>query len=206
MPIRDVLASEAGDAERATHAALHGRSLTGLSGRHAEIGAEDAVFGSRVGGAPVSDVPPEERGPAMADGRTRAAMAERGDRIPFGAAELRLDYPKRPGYRRYWFNDVRGRLVRAEKAGYAKVVDDETGQPVSAIVGKDENGRELRAYLYEIPEQWYFEDMGIQQDALGERLREIREGASGPGADEKRYVPQQGIKIRQGISQRQRQQ
>lgn len=205
MPIRDVLASEAGDADRATHAALHGRSMTGLSGRHAD--GDDAMFGARVGEGPTaSEVPNEQRGPAMADGRSRLAMADRGTRRPFGAAELRLDYPARPGYRRYWFNDVRGRLVRAEQAGYAKVIDAETGSTVSAIVGKDESGRELRAYLYEIPEQWYFEDMGIQQDALSDRLAEIRNGVSGPGAEDKRYVPQQGIKIRQGHSQRQRQQ
>lgn len=200
MALRDRLASEAGDAERATHAALHGHSMTGLSGRHSEM--NDQVFGTRVGEVPVSDVPHDERGPAMSDTRNRVAMADRGARVPFGAAETRLAYATRPGYRRYWFNDIRGRLQRAERAGYAKVVDDETGQPVSAIVGKEEAGRELRAYLYEIPEQWYFEDMGVQQDALAARLAEIRNGSSGPGAEDNRYVPQQGIKIRQGTTGR----
>jgi hypothetical protein len=189
MSLRELLEAERGDGSRAAQAAQHGESLTGLSGRH--TGVDEPIFGERV-------TPSESRGigdnggPALANARSRVTAATR-TRIPFGGAELRLAYPARENFRRYWFNDVPGRLYRAKQAGYAHVQDPATGEPVQLVAGRQQGGQELRCFLLEIPNEWYYEDMAIQQDDLEKRLNDIRTGRLGPGAEDNRYVPERGI-------------
>lgn len=187
--LRALLDAENADARQASQAASLGSSLTGLSGRHSTT--EEPVFGGRVPPTVTRGEDPTEN-PALAAGRSRVAEATRV-RVPFGGAELRLAYPKRSGYRRYWFNDVPGRLFRAKQAGYAHVLDPSTGENVQLVTGRQSGGQELRSYLLEIPEEWYSDDMAVQQDELEKRLSDIRTGRSGPGAEDNRYVPQSGI-------------
>lgn len=96
-------------------------------------------------------------------------------RKPFGSLEQKLQYPNREGYHRHWFNDEPGRLVRAEEAGYTQV-QDEKGVPVSCVVGIGRGGHPLTAFLREIPEQWYREDMAAQEAVVMELMRQIRRG------------------------------
>jgi hypothetical protein len=191
MSLREMLAAESADDRRSAIAAKEGASLTGLSGHHA--GMDEPIFGKRIDPTVTRGADPaEDPAPAIANARSRVSAASR-QRIPFGAAELRLAYPARDGFRRYWFNDVPGRLFRAKQAGYSHVIDPATGENVQLVTGRQAGGQELRSYLLEIPEQWYYEDMGVQQDALEQRLSDIRTGRGGPGAEDNRYVPQRGI-------------
>lgn len=119
----------------------------------------------------------------------------RATRRPFSSVELKLAYESREGYHRHWFNDTPGRISRALEAGYEHVKDRE-GKNVSRLVGKDEGGNALNAYLLEIPEDWYKEDMAREQSAIDDKESAIKRGVT-PGAEvEKSYVPSQGISIR----------
>lgn len=191
MALRDLLAAETSDAFQAADNALRGRSTTGFSGIHTEI--ERPIAGKLVERPTVQRVGPE--GPATdLPPLPRHAPMEASERKPFGAEELQLAWPDRPGYRRYWFNDTPGRIARARKAGYSHVIDPDTGEPASLVTDRtDMRGR--RSYLMEIPVQWYYEDMTRQADALEKRLNDIRHGRAGPGASDNRYIPSQGISI-----------
>lgn len=198
MPkIRDALASEQTDAENAAAAAAAGRSLTGLSGRHSEL--KEPLFGERVTQRPgmkeidpAAPMPGEGAGPSGIPPGFRMPQAK--ERVPFGEHEQQLAYPERPGYRNYWFNDTPGRIQRALKAGYAHVIDPNTGAPMSIITDRTLNGGRA-SYLMETPRQYYNADMAAAASRLDRRLRDIREGKAGPGASDGRYIPQQGISI-----------
>lgn len=108
------------------------------------------------------------------------------ERKPFGALEQRMVAPVRPGYRRYWFNDEPGRIARAQEAGYEHV--EESGKPISRVVGRSENSKGLIAYLMEIPEAWYEQDMAAQQAERDAKMREIREGKPSAALVENSYI------------------
>jgi len=110
------------------------------------------------------------------------------DRKPFGSQTQKLAYPPRTGFHRHWFNEEPGRIDAALAAGYTHVEDKE-GRKVQRIVGVNAAGGPLNAYLMEIPEEWYQEDMAEQQRLVDEKDAAIREGSVGgrPGEDG-RYV------------------
>ena len=192
MALRDLLAEENKDASTAANAAAMGRSLTGMSGKHTLfgeevktpsggfLGAQEPIVGERVAGV-------------GEDAFLQGVRSEAQERKPFGSMEQILAYPPRPGYRRYWFNDVPGRISRAKEAGYTHVID-RNGNPVSRITDKAD-GRGRASYLMEYPMKWYQEDMARQARELSDRLNDIRTGRAGPGAADNRYIPQQGIRI-----------
>lgn len=97
-------------------------------------------------------------------------------RKPFGAREAKLKFPDRPGYHRHWFNDEPGRIIRAQEAGYEQVIDPRTGKPVCNVVGIGRGGGALTAFLMEIPEEWYREDMAAQDGAVLDLLGQIKSG------------------------------
>lgn len=203
MPIRDLLASEDSDARGAASAASQGRSITGFSGRLSDVGDRfsrgDEAFGPRLDvPKPLVGEPAERIRPSGQEGEApsgpRRAIEMPVNRKPFGAQEQVLDYPARAGYRRYWFNDVPGRIIRAKEAGYSHVIDSDTSQPVARITDQA-NGRGRSSYLMEIPIEWYQQDMARQAAELELRLSAIKNGQAGPGAEDNRYIPQQGIRI-----------
>jgi hypothetical protein len=97
-------------------------------------------------------------------------------RRPFGGREAKLKFPDRPGYHRHWFNDEPGRIIRAQEAGYDHVIDPRNGKPVSNVVGIGRGGGALTAFLMEIPEEWYREDMAAQDQAVIDLLGQIKTG------------------------------
>lgn len=105
------------------------------------------------------------------DGRPR----RRRNRKPFGNQDAKLNYPEREGYHRHWFNDVPGRLMRAQEAGYEQV-NDGNGQPVHMVVGVARGGGALTAYLHEIPLEDYQEDMAANDSEVYDRLGAIQRG------------------------------
>lgn len=133
----------------------------------------------------------------MAEIETRETRNEniRPQRRPFGSRSQKLAYDARPGYYRRWFNDTPGRIDDAKAAGY-KIVKDASGKEVARPVGVYDNGAAMLAYLMEIPQEWYDQDIAVQQKVLDEMDDAIRRGAlqGKPGKDGV-YIPAQGIKI-----------
>ena len=119
-------------------------------------------------------------------------------RKPFGSQNQKLAYPHRANFNRHWFNDSPGRIQQALEAGYTHVENRE-GAKVSRVVGVNEGGGALTAYLMEIPQEWYDEDMASQQKQVDDMDRAIREGAvAGKVGQDGRYIPSQGIKMTTG--------
>jgi hypothetical protein len=127
---------------------------------------------------------------------TTKRQVTRDKRRPFGSQVQKLAYEARPGYHRHWFNELPGRIDQALEAGYTHVEDRE-GRKVTRVVGVAPAGGPLTAFLMEIPEEWYQEDMALQAQANAEREHAIRTGSvtGQPGKDGV-YIPEtRGIKI-----------
>lgn len=140
--------------------------------------------------------PPKYQEVAQAAGVPSEPQAARpARRKPFGSMEQKLAYAERPGFHRHWFNDVPGRIDRAKEAGYENVKDKD-GNVVVRNVGIADGGGPLRAYLMEIPQEWYQEDMKAQQNLIDEREQQIKRGELEAKEGDGRYVPSQGISIR----------
>jgi hypothetical protein len=105
-------------------------------------------------------------------------------RKPFGSPEQKLAYPNREDFHRHWFNDEPGRIMRAREAGYENV-HDEYGKPVSTVVGIGRGGQPLVAFLMEVPESWFREDMEAQETGVHSLMAQIGRGehARPGGAD-----------------------
>lgn len=125
-----------------------------------------------------------------------AALA-RSIRKPFGGLEQKMNYPDRPGFHRHRFNDNPGRIERALEAGYTHVKDKE-GNNVKWIVGTAPGGGPQTAYLMEIPEEFFQQDMAAQQQIVNERENAMRRGEL--EQREGGYVPKQGISIKHGAA------
>lgn len=220
MPIRDFLAEEDNDARRAaTRSAAHGTTMGTSQEAEPRFIDSDRVFGSRTEAPPpavpqrpivgervapmrVSRIGPELDSLLGGDDPIFRRPDQRPtERVPFGVQEQVLAYPARPGYRNYWANDIPGRIQRFKRAGYAHVLDPDTGEPVSRITDKAD-GRGRASYLMETPIGWYQDDMARQAAALADKLADIRQGRAGPGAGENRYIPKQGISITGGTAAR----
>jgi len=143
------------------------------------------------------------RPPKYITENTQAAPIEttaprpRSNRKPFGTLEQTMAYESRPGFHRHWFNDVKDRISRAQEAGYEHVTNKE-GKNVQMVVGTAEGGGALQAFLMEIPEEWYKEDMAAQQKIVDDREALIKKGQSESQAGDGRYIPAQGITIKHG--------
>jgi hypothetical protein len=126
-----------------------------------------------------------------------AAMRRRlqNARAPFGAMGQKLAYEPRPGFHRHWTNDTPGNVASRLSGGYEHVKDKE-GKPVSAVVGTMEGGGPLIAYLLEIPDEWYEEDMRKQQEEVDRRVEALKRGEANRQEGDGRYVPAQGISIK----------
>src|SRR5579871_5776857 len=100
----------------------------------------------------------------------------RETRKGFGTQAQKLAYPERPGYHRHWFNDTPGRISGAEESGYTKVLDS-SGKHVTAVVGVNTTGGPLVAYLLEIPEEWWKDDMAENEKINQSKEETILRGA-----------------------------
>lgn len=138
-----------------------------------------------------------KRGPGRPPKETSELAPRRAMRKPFGALDQKLAYAPREGYHRHWFNDVPGRIERALEAGYEHVTDRE-GKKVVSVVGTAEGGGPLQAFLMEIPQEWYDQDMAVQQAERDKVMAQIKEGKLEAKDGDNRYIPSQGIKITAG--------
>ena len=121
----------------------------------------------------------------------------------FGAPTSRLSVMKTdPAFHYHWINDYPGRVEYAQAGGYVFVekgevtlqpgvtpVDSEVGSKVSAVVGRNEDGTPLRAYLMKIPLERYEAGQRALQRQSDEWDKSIRRGRAGGGEDENFYTP-----------------
>jgi hypothetical protein len=116
---------------------------------------------SSIGGIGMTDASSAPTGREAGEQEAQVAPpVTRGTRRPFGSMMQKLAYPKRPGYHRHWFNDNSGRIEYAtDEAGYTHVKDPKTGKNVSRVVGTREGGNPITAFLLEIPDEWFNDDM-----------------------------------------------
>lgn len=141
---------------------------------------------------PINEHAARRRAEAPTAEDSAAPARRRPHRKPFGTREQKLAYPNREGYHHHWFNDEPGRIARAIEAGYSHVTN-EKGENVSTTVGVHRGGGGLLAYLMEIPEQWYREDMAAQEAEHREIIGQIKQGRvpGGPTGEDgsAQYVP-----------------
>jgi hypothetical protein len=116
------------------------------------------------------------------------------------------------GYHLHIFNDSPGRVQQALDGGYVFVTPDEIGgvkenvvsrntdlgDKVRFLVGRDETGEALYAYLMKIRQEWFDEDQNIMQEKNNLVDDAIRNGGSPKDgkAFEGSYVPKEGIKYK----------
>lgn len=115
-------------------------------------------------------------------------------RVPMGTRQLRLAGEQRPGFYRRWLNDVPGRIERARRAGYTHV-KDANGRPISTPAGTGDQGGGMRAYLMELPDALRAEDLAEKDRVNAEIEAAVNRGKVDDHPEDKRYVPDQGIKI-----------
>ncbi len=153
----------------------------------------------------------DNRGPREARTENRDEDRNpRKQRVPLGTPRSHLTAETREGYHRHWINDKPGRLELAIDGGYEFVKDKngkvgehgnlgshDLGSMVSRIVGTNEGGTPLRAYLMEIKQEWRDEDVKAKLSIAYEIDNQIRNGQAGDDGNEygndHRYVPEEGI-------------
>ena len=138
---------------------------------------------------PSADNVPEVVEPA---GEVAEGRLTRSTRRPFGAMAQKLAYPPREGFHRHWFNDNPGRVEFAvEEAGYKHVIDPRTGKNVSRVVGTREGGAPITAFLLEIPQDWFNDDMKRYEEENAARDDAIRRGQvqAKNAQDQSRFYP-----------------
>lgn len=134
---------------------------------------------------------------------------ERDRRTPLGAPRLKLKVEEKPGLVRRWINDKGSRLMYAEEGGYRYVErlkevgtpdvipgNTDLGSRTSKVVGTNEDGTPLRAYLMEIDQDTYEQDQEIKEESLLATEDTIRNGNLDGKASDGRYIPAEGIRIR----------
>lgn len=121
---------------------------------------------------------------------SRRGDGERKKRVSMGVPRSKLAAPKIPGYVTRWFNNRAGRLDLAKQSDWEHVTyselngqsigetnvrptTDQMGEDVSALVGTDERGSELRAYYMKLKQEWYDEDQKAKADFIDAREQGI---------------------------------
>jgi len=95
------------------------------------------------------------------------------NRTPFGVPTSKLGIATPiEGYHLHWVNDSAGRLMQAQNGGYEFVlaadvgIEATDGDRVKRLVGRDEDGSALYAYLMKIRQEWYEEDQNMIQSQV----------------------------------------
>ena len=131
---------------------------------------------------------------------TREARTDRSEtrepegrqkRIPLGTPMPRLHAETRTGFVRRWINDDKGRLQRAEQAGYTGVQTGD-GQTEKRLVGTNEQGQPMYAHLMEQRQEYYDEDQAAKRAENAKVDEAIKAGRNNPatslsGADQGQF-------------------
>lgn len=152
----------------------------------------------------------EKRGP----GRPRKLERRRKGSVGQIRTKLTVDEAMldRNTYEYRFVNDDGGRVAQMSSQddwdlvqGPSKAVAEsgtDLGASVSMVVGKDESGQPMRAYLMRKRKEWYDEDKAEAQALIDRKMQQIKRGPvpnEGIGADPGHsYVPTSGIKVQEG--------
>ena len=132
---------------------------------------------------------------------------ERTDRVPLGTPHRKLQIPEGsipPGKVPRWVNDTGGRLTQAQRGGYEFVYDDinvgegsenlnsDLGSYVSQVVGKNDDGSPIRAFLMTIDKDLYDEDQAAKNSQIDKVDESIRRGANQNTLGPHGYVTEHG--------------
>jgi len=130
--------------------------------------------------------------------RTEERKQERKKRVPLGGYRSKLAIPEnlvdRKRYVPRWINDIPGRINQARDGGYTNVEDPNTGEDITAIVGRDESGQPITAYLMQIDKDFYEEDFQEKQKEVDKIDEAIYGGKIAEQPGDMRYIPSEGIK------------
>ena len=118
---------------------------------------------------------------------SKPVSTSRKERIPLGVPRKKLEATPIEGFHMHWVNDYPGRVSEALASGYEFVSEEETklndfvtpgnadlGTRVKRMVGKDDNGGALFAYLMKIDENLWKEDqleLQKRNDRVDEAIR-----------------------------------
>lgn len=136
-----------------------------------------------------------------------ARKQDRKKRIPLGSPLKKLTASNIPaGKVARWFNDKPGRLDAALDGGYEFVRDpkvktgegaadgnEDLGSMVSKVVGSEDSGTPIRAYLMIIDKELYEEDQSLKSEHLDKIDASIRGGKVQNTLGSKGYIPDGGI-------------
>lgn len=136
----------------------------------------------------------------------------RKKRVPLGTLrpKLSIDITIPPNKVPRWINDYPGRLRQAELGGYAFLEDptihvgdgpdnrkDTLSTKVRSLVGTNDDGSPLHAYLMVIDKDLYDEDQKRKQEPLEEFDKALLAGnVEGTVGTDGRYIPSPGITIK----------
>lgn len=91
---------------------------------------------------------------------------------------------KKPDHAYRWFNDLPGRLARAEENDWVFVNNPELADQnaggdtrIRVLAGADTTGKPYYAYLMEIPKEWYNKDQQEKMNKIAEIEEQIEGGA-----------------------------
>lgn len=152
---------------------------------------------------PTTAKPAESKAEVSEREKAQARRAKYLEQGSYGGFNTKLYAPQRDGYKRHWANDTGGRLDELLNRGYTFVdsksvtgLESDKAGKVCKRVGS-ENGKDLYAYLMEIPEEWYNEDyLRRQKERVDSKENAIKGG--GENTDSNTYIPSDGIKISHG--------
>jgi len=139
----------------------------------------------------------------MTNARKKVVGKDKVERIPFGAHRSKLEIKDEiKGYHLHWFNDIDGRLQRAEDGGYQFVNRDEVprlGQGALHQDNTDINSRVskvvsrgdpvIRAYLMKIKQSYYDQDQKAKEAKNLEIDEALRAGTPSGNTVDNQYVP-----------------
>lgn len=123
------------------------------------------------------------------------------ERIPFGIPRSKLAVAIAiEGYHLHWINDSAGRIYEAQQGGYAFVSPEEVGaegeDKVKKLVGKNEDGSPMFAYLMKIDLDLYEQDQKVLGSVQDQFDKAIKSGSLNEKTGENRYIPKGGISIK----------
>lgn len=141
---------------------------------------------------PIMTGTPTDNSDRIASSSTRRLGVDRIDRnkrIPLGGISLKLQATQRPGFTLRYVNDDGARISDALQAGWMFVPRDDAtpddGQAGSVFrdVGAAKGGGVQRAYLMDIPTEWYEADQAAKAAAIDAKESAIKQGAIPGEAD-----------------------
>lgn len=171
-----------------------GEEFSGTLGLRPELAFTPENVDQMMGGISKSKHAGDDMNPAVSHMERINSFASA--RIPMSAPQASLATPEIPGYHCHWINDNPGRILKAQKAGYEFVVEEEShvhnkhsyadssaasgssdmGTRISAVVGADKWGQVLRAYLMKIRNEWYEQDQAAVQERSDRIQQAMRYG------------------------------